>query len=135
MKTRNECRCKNKRGEINIPLSWCSHSRVNGMCVNVKGKTRKGGYHTHSEMNGVSVFLGKLLAPEHTVDGQMLAGMPERKKQDGGREEKIIRPGQNEKDTMQLPHKKTDKKRACRFIDLLAWALISIGRQALRQSK
>lgn len=97
MKTRNEWRCKNKRCKINIPLSLCIHSRVNGTCVNVRGRHRRGGCHTCSEMNGVSVFLGKLLAPEHTLDGQMLAGTPKRKKQDGGREEKIIRPGQNER--------------------------------------
>lgn len=77
MKTWNEWRCKNKRRKINIPLSLCIHSHVNGTCVNVGEDTEgRGGYHTCSEMNGVSVFLGKLLAPEHTLDGQMLAGTP-----------------------------------------------------------
>lgn len=60
-------------------------------------------------MNGLSVFLGKLLAPEHTVEGQMLPGMAERKKQDGGSEEKIIRPGQNERHNV-LPHKRREKR-------------------------
>lgn len=106
------------------------------MCVNAKEKTRKGGYHTRSEMNGVSVFLGKLLAPEHTVDGQMLAGTPKRKKQDGGREGKIIRLGQNKTHNVASTQQE-GQKRAGHCTDLLAWvgALIRNERQALRESK
>lgn len=81
--------------------------------------TEGGGYHKRSEMNGVSVFLGKLLAPEHTVDGQTLLGMPKWKKQDGGREEKITGPGQNERHNAASTQEQR-QKRAGHCTDLLA---------------
>lgn len=57
----DECRCKNKKRQINIPLSWCSHSRVNGMRVNVQGKTWGLGWglsHTLQDERTLS-FLGE----------------------------------------------------------------------------